>query len=205
MEATMLIWVSVWSLFYVLVLKLFFLRKTGLQIVYYLILFTTTVSLCGPGWPQTSSYLCLPSAGIMAMGHHAKLGVQFLVLIKLCLEPAVFRLCPYPDSIAGEILHTSYVPPDSVGMNMLVACLSDSVKSPVMAEKVSFCTLFQWPLLQAFGCLLWVCMWISLLNKHVHEFLVFSEMRTTFMWKCSALLRAVFAHLMWSTKPNLTW
>jgi hypothetical protein len=36
-------------------------------------------SLCRPGWPRTqkSSFLCLPSAGIKGMHHHARLCVLF--------------------------------------------------------------------------------------------------------------------------------
>ena len=36
-------------------------------------------SVCRPGWPRTqrSACLCLPSAGIKGMRHHARLGIDF--------------------------------------------------------------------------------------------------------------------------------
>jgi hypothetical protein len=49
--------------------------KTGFRCVALAVL-----ELCRPGWPQTqkSTYLCLPSAGIKGMRHHAWLRVQLL-------------------------------------------------------------------------------------------------------------------------------
>lgn len=194
----MLLWISVWSLFHVLVLKkYFFLRKAGLQFVCVCVcVLTTTASLCSSGWPQTS-YLGLPSAGIMGTGRHARLGCSFH-----CLEPGLFRLCAYlfqqwRDS--SHILCSSWL----IGQKVLLACLSGS-ESTVMAENVS-CTSFPVTTALAFDCPLWVCMWVSLRNRHIHVFLVLSEMKTSFMWKCSALMRTVFVHLMWPTEYNLTW
>jgi hypothetical protein len=40
-------------------------------------------SLCRPGWPRTqkSACLCLPSAGIKGMRHHARLQALFLMMV----------------------------------------------------------------------------------------------------------------------------
>jgi hypothetical protein len=61
-------------------------------------------SLCRPGWPQTqkSTCLCLPSAGIKGVHHHAQLQCHSLWTVHfdcfVCLS-ALFLLWPFLDRV----------------------------------------------------------------------------------------------------------
>jgi hypothetical protein len=54
-------------------------------------------SLCRPGWPRTqkSPYLCLPSAGIKGVRHHARL---FSAILSVCIV-CVFMCLPVLECI----------------------------------------------------------------------------------------------------------
>jgi hypothetical protein len=65
-------------------------------------------SLCRPGWPRTqkSACLCLPSAGIKSVHHHARL----LVLLFINW----FIYFPYLPIAASSGLSSKYHPPASI-------------------------------------------------------------------------------------------
>jgi hypothetical protein len=90
-------WTSFFCFCFVFVFVLFCFFKTG-----FLFIALSWNSLCRPGWPRTQKFacLCLPSAGIKGVGHHARWDIELSTKWKPeCLLFIFLEFCLYQKSI----------------------------------------------------------------------------------------------------------